>query len=270
MNAPTGLVTGQNKVFDMADASSGIWTDLDVAGHRCRIYESPTPGAHNYAVLYLHDVDGNSLDHHPPFIHEFDQYNLNLACPVTGHSWWSDRIYDAFDAGISAERYVLEKVLPLLDNRWGTRPPQIGLLGIGMGGQGALRLAYKYPETFPVVAAISPQVDYHLLLEQGANASLAQMYRDPEAARQDTAILHIHPLNWPRNQFFCCDPMDYPWWDSADRLRMKLASLGVPFECDLETSAAALQLRYDHHMASRVAEFLVERLDQERLRLPTH
>ena len=62
------------------------------------------------------------------------------------------------------------------------------------------------------------------------------MYRDAEQARQDTATLHIHPLNWPRHQWFCCDPADYRWHDSADRLRMKLYSLGVPYECDLETT----------------------------------
>ena len=69
------------------------------------------------------------------------------------------------------------------------------------------------------------------------------MYRDAEDARQDSALLHIHPLNWPRNQFFCCDPTDYRWHDSADRLRMKLWSLGVPFECDLDTVAGRTQLR---------------------------
>ena len=93
------------------------------------------------------------------------------------------------------------------------------------------------------------------------------MYRDAEDARQDTATLHIHPLNWPRNQFFCCDPTDYRWHESVDRLRMKLWSLGVPFECDLETIAGGHSFEYASHMAPRAIGFLAERLERERLRV---
>ena len=120
-----------------------------------------------------------------------------------------------------------------------------------------------------MVAAISPAIDYHVKLQEGVDETLSLMYRDPEEARQDTAILHIHPLNWPRHQFFCCDPADHRWWDSADRLRMKLASLGVPFECDLETSAGGHGFGYYNCMAERAIGFLAERLEQERLRLPS-
>ena len=94
-----------------------------------------------------------------------------------------------------------------------------------------------------------------------------QMYGDPEAARQDTATLHIHPLNWPRHQFFCCDPEDYRWWESADRLRMKLYSLGVPHVCDLETTGGGHGFDYYNKMAPRAIEFIVERLGQERRRV---
>jgi hypothetical protein len=97
--------------------------------------------------------------------------------------------------------------------------------------------------------------------------TLAAMYRDSEAARQDTAILHIHPLNWPRHQFFCCDPADHRWWDSADRLRMKLWSLGVPFEADLETSGGGHGFGYYNMMAEKAVDFLARGLEEERLRV---
>ena len=60
------------------------------------------------------------------------------------------------------------------------------------------------------------------------------MYGDEESARQDTAILHVHPLHYPRFMFFCCDPTEYPWFDGSDRLRMKMAASGIMHECDLE------------------------------------
>ena len=96
---------------------------------------------------------------------------------------------------------------------------------------------------------------------------LQAMYEDPEAVRQETAILYIHPLNWPRHQFFCCDPADTRWWDSADRLRMKLYSLGVPHQCDLETSDGGHGFPYYNRMARTALEFVVERLEQERRKL---
>ena len=138
-----------------------------------------------------------------------------------------------------------------------------------MGGQGALNLAYRYPDTFPIVAAISPAIDFQQRLEEIEDETdpLLQMYEDPESARQDTAILHIHPLNWPRGQFFCCDPTDVRWFDSSDRLRMKLSSLGVPFECDLDTSAGGHGFEYYNQMAEPVIQFLVNRLNSERLRV---
>ena len=131
-----------------------------------------------------------------------------------------------------------------------------------------MRLAYKYPDRFPVVAALSPAVDYYKRFDEEDEETLPLMYDDPEAARQDSAILHIHPLNWPRHQFFCCCPTDHRWWDSADRLRMKLWSLGVPFECDLQTEGGGHGFGYYNVMARRAIDFLVERLEQERRRVP--
>ena len=150
--------------------------------------------------------------------------------PVTGRSWWTDRMWPEFDAKVSAEAYVLRQVVPFVAEHWNARPPQLALLGISMGGQGRFAMAYKHPNLFPTVAAISPAIDFQKRIDEGVDPGLEYMYGDAEAARQDTALLHIHPLNWPRNQFFCCDPTDTRWHDSADRLRMKLWSLGVPFE----------------------------------------
>jgi hypothetical protein len=116
------------------------------------------------------------------------------------------------------------------------------------------------------VAAISPAIDYYKRMEQG-DAALRGMYRDAEQARQDTALLHIHPLYWPRHQFFCCDPTDAGWFDSSDRLRMKLYSLGVPHECDLETTGGGHGPEYYEKMAEPTIDFLVERLQQERRRV---
>jgi pimeloyl-ACP methyl ester carboxylesterase len=243
----------------------GQWTEEQVGGHLCDVFEPAEPNEHGFVAIYLHGVHLSRLIDKHPFVNALGRHGLPCVAPITQRSWWTDRICDEFDSEVSAERHVLDRVLPFVESRWGARPPQIALLGTSMGGQGALRLAYKHPNTFPVVAAISPAVDYHLRMDEGDD-TLPGMYRDAEEARQDTAILHVHPLNWPRHQFFCCDPADR-WWDSVDRLRMKLYSLGVPYEADLETAAGGHGFEYYNHMAGRAVDFLAERLEKERLRV---
>jgi S-formylglutathione hydrolase FrmB len=247
--------------------AAGSLSEVDVAGHVCHLFEPARPSAHGYVVLYLHGSGAGKLADYPAFRREFERHGLRMIQPMSGLSWWTDRLWPTFDAKVSAEAYVLERVMPYIAERWEARPPQIALLGLSMGGQGALRMAYKYPAVFPTVAAVSPAIDFQKRIDEGVDPGLAEMYRDAEDARQDTALLHIHPLNWPRNQFFCCDPTDVRWHDSADRLRMKLSSLGVPFECDLETVAGGHSMEYTSHMAERVVGFLAEGLERERLRV---
>jgi S-formylglutathione hydrolase FrmB len=244
----------------------GTLSEETVGGHPCDIFVPAQRHPRNFVVLYLHGVHLNRLDTQRPFVDQFETHGLIVVSPHTKRSWWTDRICTEFDPKISAQQHLLSNVVPFIEQRFATSPPRIALLGTSMGGQGALRLAYKYPDKFPVVAAISPAIDFHKRYNEG-DETIPQMYSDPEAARQDTAILHIHPLNWPRHQFFCCDPEDHRWWESADRLHMKLWSLGVPHEYDLETSAGGHGFEYYNHMAPRALDFIVKRLDQERSRI---
>ncbi len=249
-------------------AGRGIWSEASVSGHTCELFEPAVKNPNQYVVLYLHGVHQGSLQQQQPFIDQFEKHGLSVVAPRTGRSWWVDRLCPEFDAQISAQQFVLQHMLPFIHERLGAEPPRIALLGTSMGGQGALRYAYLFPDLFPVVAAISPAIDFQKRLEEPEEGDpLLEMYDDPEAARQDTAILHIHPLNWPRRQFFCCDPVDYRWFDSADRLRMKLGSIGIPFECDLESSAGGHGFSYYNHMAGKAVRFLVQGLDSEHLRV---
>ncbi|MCA9216007.1 MAG: hypothetical protein KDB27_23230 [Planctomycetales bacterium] len=249
--------------------NAGTWSEVVVAGHVCDVFEPTTRNPNGYVIIYLHGVHQGRLADHQPFVELFEQSGFVVIGPRTARSWWTDKICREFDENLTAQQYVIEHVMPFVREAYGTRPPQIALLGTSMGGQGALRFAYKFPDLFPVVAAISPAIDYQKRLEtpEEDDDPLFEMYLDPEAARQDTALLHIHPLNWPRNQFFCCDPTDYRWFDSSDRLRMKLGSLGVPFECDLETSAGGHGFQYYNAMAERAMSYILNSLNSERLRV---
>jgi pimeloyl-ACP methyl ester carboxylesterase len=212
---------------------AGKWSEIEVAGHPCDVYEPPARNEHGYVVVYLHGVHLGRLVDKPAFCREFDRHGLPVIAPLTQRSWWTDKICEEFDANLTAERHLVDNIVPFIQQHWASRPPQIALLGTSMGGQGALRFAFKFPDLFPIVAAISPAIDYQSRFDEG-DETLPRMYPDPEAARQDTATLHVHPLNWPRNLWFCCCPTDVCWHESAERLRMKLAALGIPYDAELE------------------------------------
>lgn len=244
---------------------TGKWTEETVGGHPCDVYMPPEHHAMKYVVIYLHGVDLNRLIDKQAFCEQFDKHGLAVVAPMTQRSWWSDRICPDFDSQITAEQHVLQAVVPFIKTRFDAIPPRIALLGTSMGGQGALRLAYKHPNTFPVVAAISPAIDYQCYYAE--DELLQEMYAEAEAVRQDTATLHIHPLNWPRHQFFCCCLTDSQWRESSERLRMKLWSLGVPHTADLETTGGGHGFQYYNLMAETAVGFLAERLEQERRRV---
>ncbi len=210
-------------------------------------------------MLYLHDLGAPTLPN--VFTPLFAELRLACVCPYGGRSWWADRVCAEFDAAVTPEQYLLKAVLPFFAERWGLRPRAIGLLGVGMGGQGVLRLAFKHPETFPVVAALAPAIEYHELYYQGS--PLDDMYDSKEQCRQDTTPMHVHPSRQPPHIFYGSDPTDAMWFRGGDRLHEKLNALGVVHEADLTTRAAD----YVNQMAERAVQFLNAGLEHESRRL---
>lgn len=247
-------------------SSQGSWTTIEVTGHACDVFDPAEHCRPDRAVVYLHGRHVTRLADNAVFTAEFARHGLRVIAPQTARSWWSDKILDEFDKNISAEYYLIDEVLPAIAERWGVLPPLVALLGTSMGGQGALRLAFKHPRLFPVTAGISPAIDYQVRYYE--DDAIAQMYPDPESVRQDTATLHVHPLNWPRNTWFACDPLDVRWHESAERLHMKMSALGIMHEYDGETSAGGHGWHYYNHMAPRAVGFVAERLEQEQRRVP--
>jgi enterochelin esterase-like enzyme len=242
------------------------WTETLIAGHRADVFEPDRPHPHGFVAVYLHGVHLGRLPGNEVVTAELQRHGLPLVAPHTARSWWTDRICLEFDHHLTAERHLLDNVLPWISQRWGAQPPRIGLWGTSMGGQGALRFGFKHPRTFPIVAAVSPAIDYQNRFHDPDEQTIPTMYDDPEAARQDTATLHVHPLNWPTQIWFCCDPTDERWFDSADRLHNKLTALGIPHQCNLETSAGGHSWSYYNQMVPPALEFVVAALDRERLR----
>lgn len=238
------------------------WQSIEVAGKTCDIFEPARPGPH--LVLHLHGVGMETLAGNTVWTQLLEDRGLRAICPHGKRSWWTNRACAEFDRKLTAERHLLDNVLPFIRERWGAEPPKFALTGISMGGQGALRLALKHAAKFPVVAAISAAIDYQNLYGQGT--TIDEMYPDKEAVRQDTALLHVHPLNWPRSMLFVIDPADRQWLDGNQRLHEKLNALGIPHQYDFETTAGGHCWKYFNHMAPRVIDFVVRGLETESLR----
>jgi pimeloyl-ACP methyl ester carboxylesterase len=241
------------------------WSRADITGKPADIYDPPGDSRPRFGTLYLHGIGLETLASSDTFTRLFAELRLACVCPHGQRSWWADRVCAEFDPKITPERYLLDAVLPFFAERWGLRPRAIALLGISMGGQGALRLAFKHPDTFPVVAAISPAIEYHERYNEGS--PLDDMYDSKEQCRQDTAPMHIHPSHFPPHIFYCIDPTDAEWYRGNDRLHEKLAALGVPHEIDLTTRAGGHSWDYFNHMAERAVRFLHAGLEHESRRL---
>src|SRR5262249_25569356 len=137
------------------------------------------------------------------------------------------------DPQLTAEKFVVRHLLPFVLERWNLGPRAVGLHGIGMGGQGALRLAFKHASLFPAVAAVAPALEFHELY--GYGEPLDDMYDSKEQCRQDTAIMHVPPHDYPPHIYYCADPEDDRWYRGADRLHEKLNALGISHDADLTT-----------------------------------
>jgi poly(3-hydroxybutyrate) depolymerase len=242
-----------------------MWTTLEIAGKPADVYDPPEVERPRFGLLYLHGITGESLASSPGYTRWLKQYRLACVCPRGGRCWWGDRPCPEFDPAVTPERYLLDRVVPFCHERWGLAPRRLGLFGVSMGGQGALRLAFKHPRTFPAVAGIASALDVQE--RYGEGTPLDAMYDSKEHCRQDTAILHLHPVHYPPHIFFCVDPDDEPWYRGNDRLHEKMTALGVPHTAELTARAGGHSWEYAARMAERVVGFLADGLEQESLRL---
>ena len=236
----------------------GNWSVETIAGKTVDVYAPTGDRNRESALIYLHDEDLQTPRTDEVLTRLLAESRLLCVCPHGGESWWLDWPCPQFGDDVTPLQFVREQVTSWIEAEWKVAPPAIGLLGTGMGGQGVLQLAYRNARTFPVVAAISPMVDFHMLYGRGG--PLDAMFDSAEAARQQTATLHLHPLNWPPEQMIVCDPADELRYDGCERLLSKLASIGIPFEADLKSSTAGDRPAYLRQKAAKCLSFVADGL----------
>lgn len=239
------------------------WSLVDVAGKPAVVLEPP---GGRFGLLWLH---ARIADRPAQLTELLHRHRLNCIIPYALDTWWVDRVWPRFDPVLSAEQHVSKNVVPWMESRWKLGSKGIAAAGIEMGGQGAIRLAFRSPKRFPVVAGLGSALDFHEL--HGLGTSLDMLYESRERARQDTAILHLNPADWPPHLWFGCDPAD-PWFRGNDRLLEKLRAYGVPHTADLNATGNDSSSFLEDEAAPLPAlepmiAFLADRLERESRRL---
>lgn len=233
------------------------WSTIDFVGKSADIYV-PSGATPRGVVLFLHGYDGVTLKENEAYTRELSRHDLIGLCPSGPQCWWTDAIYEPFDSHQSPVEFLSTNVPQFCQERWKIEPPRIAACGIEMGGQGALQLAYRHARQFPLVVAISPKVDFDSWWGHGT--SLDTLFPDREAARQRTATLHLHPLNYPKHQLLVCDPADSYCFDGVLTLASKLSSTGILFDQDFETTHGGFGWNYANAVAPTVIGFIARKL----------
>lgn len=217
-----------------------------------------------FAILFLHPFGGEMPSINYSYTEAFRRTGVAVCAPFGGTSWWADRICPDFSSSITSERFLLDRILPAMLAKWALSPHAIAVAGISMGGQGAVRLGFKYPDQFPIVASVAGAFDYYEWHGQGTY--LDTIYRSREACRQDTAILHLHPSNYPSHIHLACDPVDQ-WFRGNDRLHEKLKAIGIPHDANFVTTLGGHCWTYFDAMAEPTVEWCHKALEKESRRL---
>ncbi len=199
-----------------------MWHRTTIVGRAVDCY---TPAVCRTVVLFLHDRAGTVPTANAAFSAALEREQFACLAPHGEECWWVDRLVPTFDPTLTPQAFVLEQVLPFGNELW--RVPTIAAVGIGMGGQAALRLGFRFPERFPIVVSWNGALDYHD--EFDTNPSRQQIYPRKVACRQDTPILQTRPERVPSAIFFAADPTS-EFYRSNDRLHEKLNAVGVPHE----------------------------------------
>jgi S-formylglutathione hydrolase len=199
------------------------WQELRIGG-KPALALRPEPPA-GPGLLFLHDARGTPPDDIPGWTAQLLQRRWSCLAPAAGCSWWLQRPCSAFDDHISPEEHILNHLLPFLAEHWKVRPPRLAVVGMGMGGQGAVRLALRHPELFPIAASIDGAMD--LDEAWGWRTPLDEIYPTREAARRDSALMHLQEHAWPEQLWFACASSSF-WYRGNDRLQEKLLAHGVP------------------------------------------
>ncbi|MBD0326703.1 MAG: esterase family protein [Pyrinomonadaceae bacterium] len=124
-------------------------------------YTSTEEQKQRYPVLYLlHGYSGHyeNWARLTKLAEYASQYNFIIVTPEGNNGWYVDSASVSTD---KYESYFLQELIPDVESRYRTTGTREGraIAGLSMGGYGALKFGFKYPEMFAFAASLSGAMD---------------------------------------------------------------------------------------------------------------
>lgn len=169
-----------------------------------------------YPVLYLlHGWSGN----HNSFVKDTGlmqyaaEYQMIVITPEGGNGWYTDSATVPSD---QYESYFLRELITDVDGRFRTIADRQGrsIAGVSMGGYGALKFGFKYPEKFSLTASMSGALDAAVRTDE---ASIMQTFGGSDSSTRKTNDLPQLAREFPGDRlvllpyFYLDCGTDDPW-----------------------------------------------------------
>ncbi len=160
------------------------------------------------------------------------------------------------------EDFFLHEFLPAMEKKYriGTTRSQRGIMGISMGGFGALHYGFKYPEMFAAVSASMPALIEHLPREfsqEWQRKLMGAIFGDPPdlAFYEKNSAFHLaraasRPALHRMTIYFDCGAQDrYDFNKGTVAMDELLTERGIPHEAHIYPGGHDWQYALEHFAA---------------------
>lgn len=187
-----------------------------------------------YPVVYLlHGYSGNYATYAKMggVMEAADTYQVLLVCPDGGYSSW---YWDSpVDPSYKYETFVSDELVHWVDKTYATvaAPAGRAILGLSMGGQGALYLAIKHPDVFGATGSMSGGVDIRPFPDNWDMAKrLGKYSKYPERWEKNTVINLLYRIEPNTLKIIIdCGTSDF-FYPVNEELHKKLLLRNIPHD----------------------------------------
>lgn len=203
-------------------------------------YERMANEKMRYPVIYMLPPLGGDARQNGPMILKVDEAITDAVMPpvicVSVQGIWGSMYVDARDGGRPIETVIMRELIPRIDSTFRTIPDREhrAVEGYSMGGYGAARLGFKYPDVFGVVSLFAPLIAPYEGIQDEMPMVLSDVWRDDRRyfAETDPWNLVAHNADQIRGKTkirLYCGDQDVQAVYSED-FHLRLNQLGIEHE----------------------------------------
>ena len=188
-----------------------------------------------YPVVYLlhgHSGDfSNWIKKKPELEDAASEYSIIIVCPDGDASWYFD---SPIDPKIQYETYIVNELIPYIDNNYRTIPEakMRAITGLSMGGHGGLWLGLRHPDVFGACGSMSGGVDITPFPEKWAIKQALGNYTTNKAVWESHSVINLVPkLSKTSGQkiIFDCGCDDF-FFKVNNNLHEAMLKAGIPHD----------------------------------------